>query len=78
MSDAESAEYEEEETMKKLCKSNTDRKICGVCGGIAEYLNIDPNFVRLIAVIAAVAGGSGLLAYVVAAIIMPEAEPAAE
>ena len=52
MSDAMSAEYEEEETMKKLTKSNTDRKICGVCGGIAEYLNIDPTIVRLVAVIA--------------------------
>ncbi len=64
--------------MKKLYKSSTDRKICGVCGGIAEYLNIDPNVVRLIAVIAAVAGGTGVLAYIVAAIIMPEAETAAE
>ena len=64
--------------MKKLYKSNTDRKICGVCGGIAEYLNIDPTIVRLVAVIAAIAGGSGVLAYIVAAIVMPEAEEAAE
>lgn len=78
MSDAESAEQEEEETMKKLYKSNTDRKICGVCGGIAEYLNIDPTIVRLGAVIAACVAGSGLLAYIVAAVIMPERETAAE
>ena len=78
MNGAESARHEEEETMKKLCKSKTDVKICGVCGGIAEYLNIDPNLVRLVAVIAAVAGGCGLLAYIAAAIIMPEAETAAE
>ena len=78
MSDAESAEYEEEETMKKLCKSNTDRKICGVCGGIADYFNIDANLVRLVAIIAAVMGGTGVLAYIAAALIIPEAERAAE
>ena len=64
--------------MKKLYKSNTDRKICGVCGGIAEYLKIDSTIVRLVAVIACMAGGSGVLAYIVAAILMPEAEEAAE
>ena len=78
MSDAESADDEEEETMKKLRKSNTDRKICGVCGGIAEYLNIDSNMVRLVAVIAAVFAGCGILAYLAAAIIMPEAEEVTE
>ena len=78
MSDAESAEYEEEETMKKLYKSNTDRKICGVCGGIAEYFNIDANLVRLVAIIAAVMCGTGVLAYIAAALIIPEAERAAE
>ncbi len=64
--------------MKKLCKSNTERKICGVCGGIAEYLNVDPTIVRLAAVIAAMVAGSGVLAYIVAAIIMPEPEAAPE
>ena len=78
MSDALSAEYKEEETMKKLCKSNTDRKICGVCGGIAEYFNIDANLVRLVAIIAVVMGGTGVLAYIAAALIIPEAERAAE
>ncbi len=72
------SEYEEEETMKKLCKSNTDRKICGVCGGIAEYLNVDPTVVRLATVIFGLVAGSGLLAYIVAAIIMPEAQEIAE
>ena len=78
MSDAMSAGKEEEETMKKLCKSNTNRKICGVCGGIAEYLNLDPTLVRLGFLIVSMAAGSGLLAYIVAAIIMPDAEEAAE
>ena len=64
--------------MKKLCKSNTNRKICGVCGGIAEYLNVDPTIVRLAALIAFFAAGTGLLAYIVAAILIPERETVAE
>ena len=59
--------------MKKLCKSNTNKKICGVCGGIAEYLNADPTLIRLAFVIVAMAAGSGILAYFLAALIMPEA-----
>ncbi len=46
--------------------------ICGVCGGIAEYFNIDVTLVRLVAVILGVTGGSGLLLYFLAAVIMPE------
>jgi len=57
---------------KKLYKSNTDKKVCGVCGGVAEYLNIDSTVVRLVLVLLSVFGGSGLLAYIVAALIMPE------
>ena len=64
--------------MKKLCKSNTSKKICGVCGGIAEYLNADPTLIRLAFVIVALAAGSGILAYFLAALIMPEAQEAAE
>lgn len=57
---------------KKLKKSARDRKICGVCGGIAEYLNVDSTVIRLLAVLL-LCTGSGLIAYIVAAIIMPEA-----
>ena len=57
---------------KKLYKSNTDKKICGVCGGIAEYLNIDPTVVRLVWAVSAILAGCGLLAYIIAAIIMPD------
>ena len=64
---------EEERTMKKLCKSNTNKKICGVCGGIAEYLNADPTLIRLAFLLVAAIAGSGVLAYFIAAIIMPEA-----
>ena len=57
---------------KRLAKSRNDRKLCGVCGGFAEYLNLDPTVVRLIWVLLAIAAGSGVLAYIVAALIMPE------
>ena len=62
--------------MKKLYKSSTDRKIAGVCGGIAEYLGVDSTLVRVITVILMMCAGSGLLAYIAAAVIMPEAETA--
>lgn len=57
---------------KKLYKSSTDKKIAGVCGGIAEYFNIDSTLVRLGWVVFSLLGGSGLLAYIIAAIIVPE------
>ena len=57
---------------KKLYKSNTDKKLCGVCGGIAEYLNIDPTIVRLLLVLAVLFAGGSILAYIIAALIMPE------
>ena len=57
---------------KRLTKSNTDKKICGVCGGLAEYFGIDSTWVRLAAVVLVLGWGSGLLAYIVAALVMPE------
>ena len=57
---------------KKLYKSSTDKKICGVCGGIAEYLELDPTVIRLIWVILCAFAGSGVFAYIVASIIIPE------
>lgn len=56
---------------KKLYRSQTNRVFCGVCGGIGEYLNVDPTVVRLLWVIFVFMGGSGFLAYIVAALIMP-------
>lgn len=56
---------------KKLYKSITDNKLCGVCGGIAEYLNIDSTVIRLILILAIFFGGCGLLAYIIAALVMP-------
>lgn len=58
---------------KKLVRSRTNRMLCGVCGGIGEYLNIDPTIVRLIWLLCSVAScGTGLLVYIVAAIVIPE------
>jgi len=59
---------------KQLQKSRSDRKICGVCGGLADYFGIDSTLVRLGWVIAVCFAGTGLLAYIVAAVIMPEAD----
>lgn len=57
---------------KKLTKSATNRMICGVCAGIGDYINVDATVVRILWVIFSLAGGAGLLAYIIAAIIMPE------
>ncbi len=56
---------------KKLYKSNTDTKLDGVCAGIAEYFNIDPTVIRLAWVLFSLCGGSGILAYIICAIIIP-------
>ena len=57
---------------KRLHKSEQDKKICGVCGGIAEYFDIDPTLVRLAWIIFCMAGGSGVLGYIIEALVMPE------
>ena len=56
---------------KKLYKSNKNKMLDGVCGGIGEYINIDPTFVRLGWVLFCALGGSGIIAYIIAAIIIP-------
>ena len=56
---------------KKLYKSNTNKVIDGVCGGIGEYFNIDPTLVRLAWVVFCALGGSGVLAYIICALIIP-------
>lgn len=58
--------------MKKLYKSDVDRKLCGVCGGIAEYLGIDSTIVRLIWVVLVVLFGTGILAYIISALVIPD------
>lgn len=56
---------------KRLYKSNKDKKVDGVCGGIAEYFDVDSTLIRLAWVLFCFFGGSGLLAYLIAAIIIP-------
>lgn len=56
---------------KRLYKSSKNKMIDGVCAGIAEYFNIDPTLVRLAAVALLFAGGSAVIAYIVAMIVMP-------
>lgn len=57
---------------KRLYRSSTNYMICGVCGGIGEYFNIDPTLVRLAWVIFSFMGGSGILAYIITSIIIPK------
>lgn len=57
---------------KKLTRSSKNKVIAGVCGGLAEYFGIDATLVRLGVVLFCVMGGSGVLFYVIAALIMPE------
>lgn len=54
---------------EKLYKSRTNKMLDGVCGGIGEYFNIDPTLVRLAWALFAAAGGAGIVAYIIAAII---------
>lgn len=61
---------------KRLYRSITDKKIAGVCAGLGNYFDVDPTIVRLLAVVFVLAGGSGLLAYIIAWIVVPE-EPVA-
>ena len=57
---------------KKLYRSNTDKMIAGVCGGLANYFGVDPTLVRLIFALLVFFGvGSGLVLYIVLALIMP-------
>lgn len=59
--------------MKRLYKSRTNKVVDGVCGGVAEYFDVDPVLVRIIFVLFFFFGGSALIAYIVGMIIMPRA-----
>ncbi|MBI4535712.1 MAG: PspC domain-containing protein [Ignavibacteriae bacterium] len=59
--------------MRRLHRSRTERKVFGVCGGLAEYLDIDPTIVRILFVVSAFASfGITLLLYIIMAIIVPD------
>jgi phage shock protein C len=60
---------------KKLMRSRKDEKIAGVCGGLAEYLEVDSTLVRIAWVMAALFIGWGVVAYIIAWIVMPETPP---
>lgn len=55
----------------KRLKKSRDKKLCGVCGGVAEYLDMDPTIVRIIWLVLVLCAGTGVLAYIIAAILMP-------
>lgn len=64
---------------KKLVRSSDDRMVAGVAAGLANYVGIDPVIVRLLFVLLTLAGGHGILIYLVLLIIMPEQKvPAAK
>ena len=64
---------------KRLYRSRSDRMIWGVCGGIANYFGMDPTIIRVIAILFLFAGGSGILAYIILAIVVPlESSPSRE
>ncbi|MBF8248275.1 MAG: DNA-binding transcriptional activator PspC [Bacteroidetes bacterium] len=60
--------------MKKLHRSRTDRKIAGICGGLGEYLDVDPTIVRLLAIVFGIATGifPFLIGYIIAWFVVPE------
>lgn len=60
--------------MKKLYLSDTDKKLCGVCGGIAEYFEVDTILIRLVWVMLSIfsAGFPGIIAYIIACMVIPK------
>lgn len=60
------------ETYRKLYRSRNERLIAGVCGGLGEYFHIDPTLIRLLFVFTALAGGPGLVAYIILLVVVPE------
>lgn len=58
--------------MKKLTKDNDNRMICGVCAGVAKYFNVDPTIIRLAWAVVSLFAGAGVIAYIIAAIVIPE------
>ena len=57
---------------KRLTRSSSNKVLCGVCGGVGEYLGLDPTVVRLLFILFCFMGGGGILAYLIMAIVMPD------
>ena len=66
------SDYNIPEPPRRLYRSRRDRKLLGVCGGIAEYFGIDSTLVRLVLVLFILVGGGGVLAYFIAALVLQE------
>jgi len=62
----------ENNTHKRLMRSTTDRRIAGVCGGVAKYLNVDPTVVRIVFLLALLFGSLGFWAYLIIWLAAPE------
>jgi phage shock protein C len=60
---------------KRLQRSRTEKMIAGVCGGLAEYFDVDPTIVRILWVIVTLLGGAGIILYIVLWVIMPLQRP---
>jgi phage shock protein PspC (stress-responsive transcriptional regulator) len=58
--------------VKKLYRSRTDRKIFGVCGGLAKYMDVDPTIIRVVAVVSLFVASLGFWIYIIMALIVPE------
>lgn len=63
---------------KRLYKSRENKVLCGICGGIGEYFDIDPVIVRVILIVLCCVGFSGVIAYIIAAFVIPERPTKAE
>jgi phage shock protein C len=57
---------------RKLYRSRTERMLAGVCGGLAQYFNLDPTLIRVLFIVLTVLGGAGLVIYVAMWIIVPK------
>ena len=64
------------EESRKLYRSRNRRMVAGVCGGLADYFDIDPTVIRVVFLILAVFGGTGLVVYLVMWIVVPDASKA--
>lgn len=64
--------YQSPNVEKKLRRSRTNKKIAGVCAGVANYLDLDPTLIRVIWLLCVLLGGTGVLAYIVGWIVIPE------
>lgn len=60
------------EEVRKLYRNSSDKKIAGVCSGLAKFLGLDPTIVRIVALLALIFGGIGFWAYIIIWIIAPE------